>query len=283
MGSNIYLKRDNNEFYPTIEWVRDELYKEIDKYDFKKILDPCCGSGGLEKFNCGYDYTLFDIVDRNIGAQICDFLQAAPEKVYDCVIMNPPFGQTVEFVRKAKQFSDNVFLIAPIKTTINYFGEAIKWCSLNYRYCFTFGILTSIALYHLDFNYKKFGTPPGSTYKKYLGEKIKDTWDNHFFETDKAPDKPFIVDRLTKARVIRDEQLIKDGDLYDAGDESAFIAQVGNLNVKAGDHIKRRICTFDSWKEMKDYQKKYDKLQDSYRFYMYKYGDTVLQMYDKPW
>lgn len=82
---------------------------------------------------------------------------------------------------------------------------------------------------------------------------------------------------------MRDEQLIKDSDLYNPEDESAFIAQVGNVNVKAGDHIKRRICTFNSWKEMKSYQEKYYKLQDSYRFYMYKYGDTVLQMYDKSW
>ena len=64
MGKDLYSKTDKNEFFPTQEFLKNELYSELDKYNFKLILDPCCGDGGLEKFGQGYTYGLYDIEDR---------------------------------------------------------------------------------------------------------------------------------------------------------------------------------------------------------------------------
>lgn len=286
MGNSVYSKSDEKEFYPTEDWVRNVLYTEIDKCNFKTILDPCCGSGGLEKFDSNYEYDLYDIEDHGVNAHITDFLKTELDKHYDCAVINPPFGLTVEFIQKAKKYTNHIFLIAPIKTVLKNFGEAIKWVSFDINYCYKcFGIMTSIALYHLDFNYKKFGTPPGTPYKKFLGEKIpkEKTWANHFYETNKAPDKFFIVDRLTKARVVRGEQLIYDSDLYGPKDESAFIAVSSNTNVKAGDRILRRICEFNSFEEMKAFQQKYIENEKSLRDYMYLWGNTILRQDEKPW
>lgn len=286
MGNNIYSKSDENEFFPTQQKIRDDLYNELDLFDFKTILDPCCGDGGLEVFNSKYEYRLFDIEDRGIGAEICDFLKRTPEKKYDCAVINPPFGLTVEFVRKAKEWTDHIFLIAPIRTTLKNFGEAVRWASLDIDYPFKgFGILTSIGIFHLDFNYRKFGTPPGAPYKIFLGEKLpkEKTWENHFIETDKAPDKYFIVDRLTKARVLRGEQLIKDSDLYNPNDESAFVVDRGNTNVKSGDKTKRWILTFDTFEQMKKWQNDYNARDLEVRQYMYLWGNTLLRMDEKPW
>lgn len=286
MGNSIYSKSDENEFFPTQQKIRDDLYSELDKYNFKTILDPCCGDGGLEVFDSDYEYKLFDIEDRGVGATICDFLKQTPDKKYDCAVINPPFGLTVEFVRKAKEWTNNIFLIAPIRTTLKNFGEAVRWASFDIDYPFKgFGILTSIGIFHLDFNYKKFGTPPGASYAKFLGHKLpkEKTWENYFVRTDRVPDKYFVVDRLTKARVLRGEQLVKDSDLYSPGDKSAFEADRGNTNVKSGEKIERYVYTFDTFEEMKAWQNAYNARDAEVRNYMYLWGNTLLREDEKPW
>lgn len=288
MGKDLYLKTDKNEFFPTQEFLKNELYAELDKYNFKLILDPCCGDGGLEKFGPEYDYIygLYDIEDRGVNAKICDFLKAEVDRDYDCAVINPPFGLTVDFVNKAKEFTNDIFLIAPVKTVIKNFGEYIKWCSVKCEYGFKcFGIMTTVGLFHLHFhNIFTFGIYKKPTYADFLGPEIdvKDSWETHFIETDKAPNKYFIVDRLTKARVVRYEQFIKDDDLYSPNDDSAFIAVSGNVNIKAGDKVKRRILTFNTFEEMKAWQEFFNSHEKELRNYMYRYGDTILKYKQKP-
>lgn len=288
MGKDLYSKTDKNEFFPTQEFLKNELYSELDKYDFKLILDPCCGDGGLEKFGQGYTYGLYDIEDRGVHANICDFLKAEVDRTYDCAVINPPFGLTVEFVNKAKEFTQDIFLIAPVKTVIKNFGEQIKWYSIKVDYGYKcFGIMTTVGLFHLHFkgtgNFT-FGAIKKPTYADFLGPQIpiEDSWETHFVEVDKAPNKFFIVDRLTKARVVRYEKFIKDDDLYQPNDDSAFIAVCGNINIKAGDRVKRRICTFDTFEEMKAWQEFFNSHEEELRDYMYRYGDTILKYKQKP-
>ena len=96
-----------------------------------------------------------------------------------------------------------------------------------------------------------------------------ENWVRDVLYTEKALNKFFTVDRLTKARVVRGEQLIYDSDLYGPKDESAFIAVSSNTNVKAGDRIPRCICEFNSFEEMKAFQQKYIENEKSLRDYMY--------------
>ena len=279
-----YQKADKYEFFPTEKHITDKIYSEIDKYNFKKILDPCCGSGNLEKFNDKYEYTLYDIVDRGVNANICNFLEAKINEKFDCCIVNPPFSYTLDFVNKIKNYTNDIFIIAPIKTIIKNYSLYIKWYSFDIEYSKSFKTLTSIGLFHLSFKNIPFGTLPKNM-EYYLGKKldVKDSWKAHFFEAEKAPNKYFIVDRLTKARVIRGQDLITVNDLYNPGDDSAFIAQADNINVRKNEHLPRNICTFDSLEEMKKYVESYKQRDSLIRNYLYLWGSSILGLQYKPW
>ena len=64
-----------------------------------------------------------------------------------------------------------------------------------------------------------------------------------------SENKPFIVFRATKARLVRGESLIKDSDIFNAGDDSIFKAEASNTFVKKGQKCFRYICYFDSLEE----------------------------------
>lgn len=278
MGNSIYFKKDSTEFFPTIDWVKDLLYSLMSG-DEKTILDPCCGDGGLEYFG-KYDYKLIDIENRGIkGVEIANFLKREPEENewYDCAVINPPFGLTDEFIKQAFKYTDDIYLIAPLKSVLKKWDAYIVDYIFDWELPRTFGILTSVGLFHLSSKRKAFGAKRSVQREVYSKElPVKDTWESIFFETDTAPDKWFIVNRLTKARVLRGEELIKDSDIYPPNDDSAFFANRGNTNVKAGNRIKRFICTFDSEEEAKKFQKRYKEKEEEVREYCYIFGNNIL-------
>lgn len=281
MGLSAYLRNDKLEFFPTQEWVKEALYSMMSGKE-KTVLDPCCGDGGLEYFDKGYNYKLFDIEDRNLkNVEICDFLQREPKnnERYDCAVINPPFGLIDEFIAQAFKYTNDIYLIAPLKKTIKKWDFYIKDIIYDWRIPYQcFKILTSVGLFHLSKNNKfTFGAIKSSVsdlYKKELP--IEKTWENCFFRTDKAPNKYFVVNRLTKARVQRGEELIKKSDIYEPNDESAFVAICGNLNVKTGDILSREICTFGTKEDAYTFRQKYIDNADYVRNYCYIYGGMIL-------
>ena len=114
--------KNKNEFFKSEKIVVEDLYSLIGRhFDIKnksfKVLDPCCGDGALDDFeNKNLSFTLFDI-DRKIeNCEQCDFLKKENFlKNFDFVIMNPPFKFLNEFIEKAFTYSDNIFLIEPLK------------------------------------------------------------------------------------------------------------------------------------------------------------------------
>lgn len=270
MKNDYYHAKDKTEFFPTPEFVKAWLYDLLPK-DTKTILDPCCGNGGLD-FVPGYDYTLFDIKDYGVGAKICNFLEQKPTQKYDCVVLNPPFGEMDAFIEKAFEFSDDILLVAPIRKFYKskYFSKTIDY-TLNWRISFIgFGVLVSIGLFHL--NKRMFSSINLDVDKLNAA----DTFMYHFRHATEAPNKWFIVNRLTKARVLRNEQLIKDSDIYAPNDNSAFIAQSSSIHTKVGDKVERLILEFDSKEEAIEFQQLYIKNQEVVRDYVYRYGAAVL-------
>lgn len=290
MGNSIYRKEDTAEFFPTPAKVRDDLYSMLPK-DAHYILDPCCGDGGLELDDDKYDYTLFDLVDRSNGkfsVNIGDFLEqpfcSTPNgEKFDAVIMNPPFGLCEEFIKKSFQFSDDIYMICPFKSVIKAHPyEAVDW-KIDWHYaCMFEGIRVCLGIVHLH-KAPAFGNARDmwAVFNKDRADK-EHSFAKIFYETDKAPDKWFIVNRITMTRVERGHQLIQDMDIYAPNDESAFIAIAGNVNVKKGSKIKRRITVFDSYEDAKAFQKKYNDNDEWYRNYMYKYCCQIPKIYQWP-
>lgn len=284
MGNKAYQKHDEKEFFPTQDWVKEMLYSLMDR-TVKTILDPCCGAGGLEYFG-EFEYTLMDIEDRGIeGVEVGDFLKREPkeDEHYDAAVVNPPFGLTDEFVEHTFKFTDDIYLIAPLKGVIKRWSSNIVQYITDWRIPYQcFGILTSVGLFHLS---KRVSTAPvwGKIVSKkeefHRGEYDPTlTWKARFFEADHAPDKYFIVNRLTKARVQRGEELIKKTDIYAPGDESAFTADKGNTNVKSGERISREIATFETKEDAEAFRQLYIDNEDSVRNYCYLYGNNILAL-----
>ena len=277
-----YYKKDKLEFFKSSELIRNVLTDKIKELKFKTVLDPCCGDGGLQDFDSGLNYKLIDIEDRGINAEITDFLEKPYNgERFDCVLMNPPFGLLIEFVEKAKLYSDHLFLVAPLKKTVNNYCNYIQWSSFDIAYTKSFNnqIVTSVGLFHIDFsNYKN------QTKNDFLGEilPIEKTFAGHFYKATEPPNKFYIVDRLTQGRAIRSKEIIKETDLYKPNDDSGFFAKSTNQYRKKGEHLPRYICTFDTEEEMIAFMNRMNENAEYIRHYMYLHTGQVASLKHKP-
>lgn len=282
-SSSIYrFSQGSEEFYPTQSWVSERLYSLM-KPEHHVLLDPCAGAGGLEQ--PGYDYVLYDLIDHGIGAIQADFLtvKSLPKQV-DAAVLNPPFSKTEEFVEHCFDFTPHVYIIAPTKTILTKFGSAIQSCLIDWRVSQAFNILTSVGLFYLKkptFGVMKL--KKDDAYKKFFVPKATETWADHFVQVDHAPDKPFIVNRMTKARIVRGEVLIQDADVYQAGDESAFVSKGGNQFREVGSSLARDVLVFDTLEEAKNWQALQNSLDATLREYCYQYGNNILRLVEIPW
>ena len=288
--NNIYnIKNHENEFFGTQEWVRDKLYEMMPK-NVKTILDPCAGDYGLEDFSKSYEYTLYDITPLHPDIIEQDFLKLQRDKnapLYDAVVLNPPFQYTNEFIKKAFEFSDDIYLIAPIKTTCKDWRNNIVDFYGNWRISYQcFGVLTSIGIFHLKYNTGFSFGPIIDPYKEFLMAKLPEekTLKSVYMQCAEHiyNDKPFIVHKITKARVLRNEPLIYDSDIHLPGDDSVFIAEAANAKVKKGDRILRYIQYFDTIEDAREFKEKYDIHQEYIRNYCYEWGSNMLGLNEIP-
>lgn len=287
--NNIYdINNHKNEFFETSEWIRDKMYEMIPK-TVHTILDPCAGDLGLEDFSKNYEYTLYDIENRNDKlTKICDFLKLPYNgERYDCVVVNPPFAFTNEFVKKCFLYSNDVFLIAPIKTTLGDFGDYIQNMYLNWKISYQcFKVLTSIGIFHLHIDdfFNTHLINPNKFLLQRLDEKNTIKSLNWHFINHHIENKPFIVHLITKGRILRNEILVNDSDIHDAGDESVFIATMTSANkkTKKGDLIKRNILYFNTIDDAKKYQKWFNDNDEYIREYCYEYGSNLLGLNEIP-
>lgn len=113
---------EENELYSTPLIALESFYKqypeEFDKHDV--YLDPCDGLGHISDFleSIGKKVYRWDIEDyRGAITQQSDFLLAdeIPEDV-DCIIMNPPFTMTEDFVDKALSLCPNLIMFNRMTT-----------------------------------------------------------------------------------------------------------------------------------------------------------------------
>lgn len=94
----------------TMGAIRAGVFKGIET-----AWDPCDGIGGisLQLEKVGISVERSDISDYGLGGWItvADFLELnEPLFDTDCIVMNPPFRKTFEFVEKALQLSDKVIM-----------------------------------------------------------------------------------------------------------------------------------------------------------------------------
>lgn len=146
--ANYYQKEDKTEFFKTPGWIVKKCYEMIP--NAKTILDPCAGDCGLEDFSKDIEYTLLDMNPRSSVIEKADFLKWNTDKHFDAAICNPPFGMKNEFIEHLFEFTNEIVLIAPLKSIINDWYSYIYDIYLDWKIpFFGFGILTSVAIFHL--------------------------------------------------------------------------------------------------------------------------------------
>lgn len=88
----------NHEFFRTPESALVSLDKNV-PLARSAILDPCCGDGAIVDYFRGSRG--FDLIDRAEGRFLTrDALSEVPWNT-ECVVMNPPFKQSLKFVQRA--------------------------------------------------------------------------------------------------------------------------------------------------------------------------------------
>ena len=144
-------KKHDGDFWATPVVVKEAL-ADIIKNKNITAIDPCYGTGGTEIEGVNY-IAKYDIIDYGMkDVTLKSFLEVKPYKV-DAVIMNPPFSLTTEFIEHAKKFSDDIYIIGQWKEPIlNHYARYIVDAKSHYSWKRLFGIKTTIAAVHLNFN-----------------------------------------------------------------------------------------------------------------------------------
>ena len=110
-------ERPLNDFYPTPSCMVKELI-ESGFFEVMKdadIYDPCCGKYAIGDVLREYGFNNITENDLMYGQ---DFLADYTDNYYDIVIMNPPFKNFNDFVRKSKRIADKIYCIGKM----NFFG-----------------------------------------------------------------------------------------------------------------------------------------------------------------
>ena len=74
------------------------------------VLEPNCGEGHISEVlkDCGYNVYSTDLINRGYGEEFgIDFLTHDYGKKFDNVVMNPPFKNIEQFIKKALSVSNN--------------------------------------------------------------------------------------------------------------------------------------------------------------------------------
>lgn len=273
--ANYYQKEDKTEYFRTPDWIVEKCYEMIP--NAKTILDPCAGDCGLEDFTRDVDYTLLDLNPRSSVIEKADFLKWNTNKRFDAAICNPPFGMKNEFIDHLFEFTNEIVLIAPLKSIINDWYSHIYDIYLDWKIpYFGFGILTSVAIFHLK--KENNGMTKDEIKHKYLlpevtGMDIITVWESHHLKL-----KWGLYVPITKANIVRNNELLREEYIFEPGDDSIFIAKKASINNQAGDRIYRNIIYTDTKEDALDIIRKYKENDDYVRNYAYQYGNNILDL-----
>lgn len=97
-------ERPCGDFYATDPHTTEIFLKKLKQDGMnlpKHIVEPCCGAGHISKvlIEHGYQVDSYDLYDRGYGTTGIDFLTS--NKKADCFFTNPPFKNSLAFVKKA--------------------------------------------------------------------------------------------------------------------------------------------------------------------------------------
>lgn len=272
--SKRYLMKDKDEFFATPEFIRNDLY-ELVPANVKSILDPCAGSGALEID--GYDYTLYDLVDRGCpNVIIGDFLKKPYQgERYDAVVINPPFYLLDEFVERCFLYTDDIFIICPFRVLKKWSANVKAINYKRYHQGFSYNVKTVVSCFHLSKN-EGLGKTEAEWKADLLLPKQPELrhFMKHYTVADADPTKWCVWN--VSVGSFRRQGLQARGFLPVPMNEEAFICKTTNNVVKKGQFLEREMIVFDTKEEADAFTKVYTDNFDFVKDYVY---DRLCMMY----
>ena len=273
--ANYYQKEDKTEFFRTPEWLIEKCYEMVP--NAKTILDPCAGDCGLEDFTRDIEYTLLDLNPRRHIIEQIDFLKWTTDKHFDAAICNPPFGLKNEFLEHLFEFTDEVVYIAPLKSIINDWYNHIYDIYLDWRIpYFGFGILTSVAIFHLK--KQSNGLSKDDIRRKYMLTHVPGINDMCEYVDHHTKNSWGLYVPITKANIVRNNELLREEYIFEPGDESIFTAKKASINNYVGDKLYRYVIYTKTKEEAEHIINIYKENEDYVRNYAYQYGNNILDI-----
>ena len=185
-----------NDYFPTPDClIKDLLTLAENSNWFGNILEPSAGTGNIaeainEKYNYRFDYSDFDCVeinpvfadilrDKNLKVYNEDFLNFKPDKDYGLIIMNPPFSDLENPIKKAISLIHDegyIFCVVPknfeklekYKKLVDEYGLIVYDYSHSFRDCGT-NIVCDIAEYDI----RKINMYKSSLYDFFCNNKVE--------------------------------------------------------------------------------------------------------------
>ncbi len=128
VGDSVNRERVIDDYYATPPEATRVLLEAFGINNCKTFLEPACGEGHISKelerwykrlgYSIGTEITITssDLINRGYGKGGIDFLKLDSKEKWDCIITNPPFKLSQEFIEKALKLSNNyVIMFAKIQ------------------------------------------------------------------------------------------------------------------------------------------------------------------------
>jgi hypothetical protein len=121
VGDSVNRERVEEDYYATPKEATESLLNSFDLSECESFYEPACGEGHiskvLEKFYPDADIHSTDLIDRGFGVGNIDFLKLDSfTRKFDCIITNPPFKLSQEFIEKGLKLSNKyVIMFAKIQ------------------------------------------------------------------------------------------------------------------------------------------------------------------------
>lgn len=124
VGDSVNRERVIDDYYATPTEATRALLDKYGLNDCETIFEPACGEGHIskeierwfKKIKSEAKILSSDLIDRGYGKGGIDFLKLDSQEKWDCIITNPPFKLSQEFIEKALQLSNKyVIMFAKIQ------------------------------------------------------------------------------------------------------------------------------------------------------------------------
>jgi len=177
---------EENDLYNTPSIALESFYDQYPEVfdDYYTYYDPCNGLGAISGFleSIGKEVYKADLVDyKQKDVSLLNFLETEtiPDDV-ECIIMNPPFKMTEEFVDKALSFNKPVIMFNRMvtiesKSRANKFKSGVwplwnMW-QFGFRVSCTKGVKkepTANSVAYSWFEFRKMSKPTGKTCLRWI-------------------------------------------------------------------------------------------------------------------